>query len=156
LPVASISATGTKDSTTYLAGDGTWKSTLLEPTYTPPITGSGAITLTIDFATVNSTTILIPLSAGITGATITFTNLSSKAISNTVFSFNVVLSHVSALSATTSIVWKFGAALNPKWTGNIIPPSTVAASAIDIWSFFTYYAGSSLFGSLSMADVRNA
>ena len=156
LPVGSISATGTKDSTTYLAGDGTWKSTLLETTYTPSITGSGAITLTIDFATVNSTTILIPLPTGITGATITFTNLSSKAISNTIFSFNVVLSHVSALSATTSIVWKFGAALNPKWTGNIIPPSTVAASSIDIWSFFTYDAGSSLVGSLAMADVRNA
>jgi hypothetical protein len=156
IPVASISATGTKDSTTYLAGDGTWKSTLLEPTYTPSITGSGAITLTIDFATVNSTTILIPLPTGITGATITFTNLSSKAISNTVFSYNVVLSHVSALSATTSIVWKFGSALNPKWTGNIIPPSTVTAGAIDIWSFFTYDAGASLVGSLSMADVRNA
>jgi hypothetical protein len=155
LSASSLSATGTQSATTYLAGDNTWKS-IKELTYTPTVTGSGSVSISIDFSTVNSTTIVIDLPSGITGATITFTNLSTPATTGTIFSFSVIVSHVSALSADTAIVFRHGASLLPKWTGNIIPPSTIAAASIDIWAFFTYDAGTSLVGSLAMADVRNA
>jgi hypothetical protein len=156
LSASSLTATGTKDATTYLAGDNTWKS-IKETTYTPtvPTTPNPAL-ITVDFSTVNSTTVIINLPSGVTGATITFTNLSSIATSGTVFSFSVIVSHVSALSADTAIVFRHGASLLPKWTGNIVPPSTTTAAAVDIWAFFTYDAGASLVGSLAMADVRNA
>ena len=157
IALSSLSATGTKDATTYLAGDNTWKS-IKESTYRPtvPTTPNPAV-ITIDFSTVTSTTIIINLPAGVTGATITFTNLSTPATTDTIFSFSVIVSHVTALSADTAIVFRHGAlSVLPKWTGNIIPPSTVAATAVDIWAFFTYDAGSSLVGSLAMADVRNA
>lgn len=156
ISASSLSATGTRDATTYLAGDNTWKS-VKETTYTPtvPSTPNPAL-ITIDFATVNSTTIIINLPSGVTGATITFTNLSTPATAGTIFSFSVIVSHVSALSSDTAVVFRHGASLLPKWTGNIIPPSTTTAAAIDIWAFFTYDAGASLVGSLAMADVRNA
>ena len=154
ISVSSLSATGTRDATTYLAGDNTWKS-IKESTYTPtvPATPNPAL-ITIDFATVNSTTIIINLPSGVTGATITFTNLATPATTGTLFSFSVITSHVTALSGSTSVVFKHGAALLPKWTGGTIPPSTTTAAAIDIWSFFTYDAGASLVGSLAMADVK--
>jgi hypothetical protein len=144
----------------FLTTDGstaTWSTLpLVDNTYTVTGISGTAATIAVDFSTVNSNNIIIPLPSGTTSATITFTNLASKATSGTVFSFSVVLSHVTALTATTSVAWRHGAAVLPKWTGNIVPPSTVTANAIDIWTFFTYDAGSSLVGSLSMADVRNA
>jgi len=156
LSFANIAVTGTRDATTYLAGDGTLKSTK-ETSYTVNATGSGAISFNVDLSAINnSTTIIINLPSGVTGATITFTNLTTQATSGTVFSFSVILSHVTALTTDASVVFKHGAAVLPKWTGNIVPPSTVTANAIDIWTFFTYDAGTSLVGSLSMADVRNA
>jgi hypothetical protein len=144
----------------FLTTDGstaTWSSIpLVDNTYTVTGISGTAATIAVDFSTVSSSTIIIPLPTGTTSATITFTNLASKATSGTIFSFSVILSHVTALTNTTSVAWRHGSALLPKWTGNIIPPSTVTANAIDIWTFFTYDAGSSLVGSLSMADVRNA
>jgi hypothetical protein len=153
LSALSLTATGTKDATTYLAGDNTWKS-IKETSYTPSVSGSGSVSISVDFSTVNSTTIIINLPSGVTGATITFTNLSSIATSGTVFSFSVIVSHTDALSSNTSVVFRHGASLLPKWTGGIVPPSTTTAAAIDIWSFFTYDAGSSLVGSLAMSDVK--
>ena len=144
----------------FLTTDGstaTWSTLpLVDTTHTVTGISGTAATISVDFSSVSSSTIIIPLPSGTTSATITFTNLASKATSGTVFSFSVILSNVTALTATTSVAWRHGAAVLPKWTGNIVPPSTVTAAAIDIWTFFTYDAGTSLVGSLSMADVRNA
>jgi hypothetical protein len=147
---------GTANSNAYLGGDGIWRSTLVEPAYTVTGISGTTATISVDFSSVNATTILVNLPSGTTGANITFTNLASKATANTVFSINVVLSHASALSSTSSVVFKHGSNVAPKWTGNIIPPSTTTANGVDIWTFFTYDAGSSLVGSLAMQDVRNA
>ena len=157
LSASALTATGTRDATTYLAGDNTWKS-IIEVTYTPTVTGSGSVSISVDFATVNSTTIIVNLPSGVTSAAISFINVSSKASAGTVFTFSVVVSHVSALSGTSAVTFNFGSGATggttPKWTGGTLPPSTTAAAATDIWSFFTYDAGSSLIGNLSMADVR--
>jgi hypothetical protein len=154
LPASKL-GTGNTNATTYLRGDGTWQSTLNEGTYTVTgITGTAA-SITVDFSTITSSTIIIALPSGTTSANITFTNLAARATANTIFSFGVILSHVSALTSNSSTVFKHGANLLPKWTGNIVPPSTTTANAIDIWSFFTYDAGASLVGSLAMIDVRN-
>jgi hypothetical protein len=152
--------TQTSNGGKFLTTDGstaTWSGLpLVDTTYTVTGISGTAANVSVDFSSANSSTIIIPLPSNTTSAIITFTNLASKATSNTVFSFSVVLSHATALANTNSVVWRHGAAVLPKWTGNIVPPSTVTANAIDIWTFFTYDAGSSLVGSLSMADVRNA
>ena len=152
--------TQTSNGGKFLTTDGstaTWSTLpLVDTTYTVTGISGTAATISVDFSSVSSSTIIIPLPSGTTSATITFTNLASKATAGTVFSFSVILSHVTALTATTSVAWTHGSAVLPKWTGNIVPPSTVTAAAIDIWTFFTYDAGTSLVGSLSMADVRNA
>ena len=158
IPISLPTQTGSNGK--FLTTDGStasWTSIpLVDNTYTVTGISGTAATISVDFSTVNSSTIIVPLPSGTTSATITFTNLASKATSGTIFSFSVILSHVTALTATTSVAWRHGAAVLPKWTGNIVPPSTTTANAIDIWTFFTYDAGSSLVGSLSMADVRNA
>jgi hypothetical protein len=151
--------TGTPSATTILLGNGTWKSIVNEPTTT--VNGSGtAATVTIDFSTEPNTTIIVNLPSGTTSAQINFSNLSSKATANTIFSFNLIVKHVSALTNTTSIGFKSGPSTttttNIAWSGNIIPPSTVPAGATDIWTFFTYDSGTTLNGSLSMQDIRNA
>lgn len=152
--------TQTSNGGKFLTTDGstaTWSALpLVDTTYTVTGISGTAANVSVDFSSANSSTIIIPLPSNTTSAIITFTNLASKATSNTVFSFSVVLSHATALANTNSVVWRHGAAVLPKWTGNIVPPSTVTAAAIDIWTFFTYDAGTSLVGSLSMADVRNA
>jgi hypothetical protein len=147
---------GVADATAYLRGDGTWQSTIAEPSYTVTNISGTAASITVNFSTITSSTIIINLPSGTTSANITFTNLAARATANTVFSFGVILSHVSALTSNSSIVFKHGSNVLPKWTGNIIPPSTTTAGAIDVWSFFTYDAGTSLIGSLAMTDVRNA
>ena len=152
--------TQTSNGGKFLTTDGstaTWSTLpLVDTTHTVTGISGTAATISVDFSSVSSSTIIIPLPSGTTSATITFTNLASKATSGTVFSFSVILSHATALTNMNSVVWRHGSAVLPKWTGNIVPPSTTTANAIDIWTFFTYDAGTSLVGSLSMADVRNA
>lgn len=154
---ANSAVTGTLTATAFVGdGSGLTNTPLADPIYTvPSITGTAAV-ISIDFATVNYSTIIITLPSGTTSATITFTNLSSRATAGKIFSFSVILSHVTALTGVNSVVWRHGSALLPKWTGNIIPPSTITANAVDIWTFFTYDVGSTLIGSLAMADLRNA
>lgn len=134
---------------------------IVDTTYIVTVpSGPSFANITVDFQSVSSDTIIINLPAGTTSATINFINLSNKASSGTLFAFSVILSHITALTSSTSVTWYFGthgiSGFLPKWTGNIIPPTTITANAIDIWSFFTYDAGTTLIGSLSMADVRNA
>lgn len=155
LSAASLSATGNANANTYLAGDNTWKYAK-DMTYIINTSGSGSVSVNIDFSVIVSgtTTFVITLTSGATGCTITFTNLASVATYGSAFSFLVIVTHVDALSSSSSIVFKHGSNVNPKWTGGIIPPSTTTAGATDIWSFFTYESGS-LIGSLAMADIRN-
>jgi len=40
------------------------------------------------------------------------------------------------------------------WAGGTSPPATTTANARDLWTFFTYDAGSTFWGTLTMKDVR--
>ena len=40
------------------------------------------------------------------------------------------------------------------WAGGTIPPATTTANARDMWTFITYDAGSTFWGTLAMKDVR--
>lgn len=155
---ATATPTAGNSATKVLTQAGTWVDTLTETTYTPTVAGSpAAAVVDIDFSTVNSTTIIVNLPTGVTSATMNFKNLSSKALTNTAFSFNVIINHTSTLTATTSYTWQAGAGTTMsavKWAGAINPPATVTAGATDIFTFFTYNAGVSLVGSLAMQDVR--
>jgi len=128
-------------------------------------TGSSvaADTITIDFANTKSTTFIINLSNSTTSVTIQMQNLNQAATNDTMFSYNIILKNgATALSNTSAVTWKFGSsatlATTVSWPGGSSgrPPSTVTASAIDIWTFFTYDQGATLVGSLSMKDVKSA
>lgn len=96
-------------------------------------------------------------------ATINFKNLNTVSSTNKMFSFNIILKNsATALANTSSITWQFAAATTMlstvSWAGGSTarPPSTVTASAVDIWSFFTFDGGATLFGSLAMKDAKSA
>lgn len=162
-PAASVifNALGSTATTTPTAGSstskvlsqsGSWIDTNEGVTVQSNVTTSSA---TVDFTTEANTTIKIPFTAANTSTTINFTNLSSKATANKVFSFNVIVTKTTAWTTMTNITWQVGGVATPvKWSGGINPPVTLAANSTDIFTFFTIDGGTTLYGSLAMADVK--
>jgi hypothetical protein len=143
----------------YLYDDSTlnWKLTtpvISNKTYTPILSGTGSINVDIDFAVQRGKTIILNLPSGVNGATVNFTKLSSKAYIGSVYSFDVIVSHISSLSNSTAIVFKYNNTSFPMWASGSIPGSTVAAGALDTWSFFTYDGGITLIGKQNLSDIR--
>lgn len=156
---SSITISNSGSYTEFLYDDSTLNWKIITPittntTITPALIGSGLIDITVDFSTFNDKTIILNLPAGVTGATVNFINLPHKAYIGSIYSFDVIVSHVSSLTNSTSVVFKYNNTSFPKWGGGNIPGSTVAAGAMDTWTFFTYDGGSTLVGKQNLADVK--
>lgn len=152
-----ISDSGSYNEFLYNDSSLNWKlitPRVLNTTHTPVLSGSGSINIDIDFSSMAGNSIIVNLPAGVTGATVNFTNLDTKAYTGSKYSFDVIVSHVSSLSNSTAIVFKYNTTSFPKWSGGVIPGSTITAGAIDSWSFFTHDGGSTLVGKQDLADIK--
>jgi hypothetical protein len=70
-----------------------------------------------------------------------------------VFSFTVITVN----DATANRVVAFtgaGATTSIKWAGALIPPRTLTANGVDVWTFYTEDGGVTYVGSLAINDAR--
>jgi hypothetical protein len=82
----------------------------------------------------------------LTGAATTFAFINPPVTGN-VHSFTVVVKQ--SASTTVTPAWT-----NVKWAGGSLPPTTLTANAVDIWSFMTWDGGTTYYGTLGAKDIK--
>lgn len=133
------------------------KANLSNPTFTglvtiPALKVSNMIDTKVTLVA-NSATTTLTLSAGsvfkVTIAASTLFDFNGPPAGTDIFSFTLIT--VNDSTAGRAVSFPAG---KMQWAGNITPPRTTTANAVDVWTFFTDDAGTTWKGSLAISDVR--